>query len=122
MVLAQSLWTISSLPVHLQKKDDTEKAALYLKDYVHQNDLVTTSTARLPALRYYFNYHDLPRGLIRQSGKFQRAFILVDAQSGETLNSVAPKIGFDLPAIDMDTAKVLVQFEDLTVYECYPAP
>lgn len=121
-VLAQSLWTIPSLPAHWQKKDNTEKAVLYLKDFVHQNDLVTTSTARLPALRYYFNYHDLPRGLIRQSGKFQRAFILVDVQSGETLDSVAPKLGFDIPAIDMDTAKVLVQLDDLTIYECYPAP
>ncbi len=99
-----------------------ENATIYLKDYVQQGDLVTASTAHLPALRYYFNYYDMPPGYIRQSGKFQRAFVLVDEQKSETLNSVAPKIGFDLPAIDMDTAKVLVQFEDLTVYECYPAP
>ena len=99
-----------------------EKAAIHLKDYIHQGDLVTASTIHLPAVRYYFNYYGVPRGYIRESGTFQRAFIIVDSEIGETLYSVAPKIGFDIPAIDMDTAKVLAQFEYLIVYECYPAP
>jgi uncharacterized membrane protein len=122
LVLVQSVWTIPTLPSQWAKKDDMERATIYLKDYVQQGDLVTASTAHLPALRYYFDYYDMPPGYIRQSGKFQRAFVLVDEQKNETLDSVAPKIGFDLPAIDLDTAKVLVQFEYMTVYECYPVP
>jgi hypothetical protein len=121
-VLVQSLLAVPSLPSRLGERDDMEKTAIYLKDYIHQGDLITASTARLPALRYYFNYYDVPSGYIRQSGKFQRAFIIVDRQKGETLDTVAPKMGFDIPVIDMDTAKVLVQFDYLTVYECYPVP
>ena len=97
-----------------------EKAAVYLKDYIEPGDLVTASTNHLPAMRYYCNYYEVPRGYIRPSGTFQRAFIIVDKQSGETLYSIAPKLGFDIPAIDMDTAKVLIEFEFLTVYESYP--
>lgn len=122
LVLAQSFLTIPSLPTQMGQKDDMERAAIYLKDYVRQSDLVTASTARLPALRYYFNYYNLSSGSIRQAGKFQRAFIIVDTQKGESLEMVAPKLGFDFPVIDMDTSKVLVQFEYLTIYECYPAP
>ncbi len=121
-VLAQSVLTIPSLPTQLGQKDEMEKVAIYLKDSVHQSDLVTASTAHLPALRYFFNYHGIPASYIRESGSFQRAFIVVDRQRGETLESVAPKIGFDFPLIDIDTARVLAQLDDLTVYECTPAP
>jgi len=114
------LITVPSLPARWNQKDDLEKAAVYLKDYIEPGDLVTASTNHLPAMRYYFNYYEVPRGYIRPSGTFQRAFIIVDKQSGETLYSIAPKLGFDIPAIDMDTAKVLIEFEFLTVYESYP--
>ena len=119
-VVGQSVLSVPSLPTQWRAKDDMEKTAIYLKDYLHQGDLVTASTARLPAMRYYFNDHEIPRGYIRESGKFQRAFIIVDNSKGETLHSNAPKLGYDVSAIDEDTAKVLVQFDYLTVYECSP--
>jgi 4-amino-4-deoxy-L-arabinose transferase-like glycosyltransferase len=122
IIFLQSIIIIPSLPARLRAKDDMELVTLQLKDYLHQGDLVTASTARLPAMRYYFNYYEIPRGHIRESGKFQRAFVIVDTQKDETLYSIAPKLGYDLPAIDMDTAQELVQFDYLTVYECYPAP
>jgi uncharacterized membrane protein len=120
-VLAQSMLTVPTLSTRWAQKDDMEKATLYLKDYVHQDDLVTASTAHLPAMRYYFHDYDLPQGLIRESGKFQRAFIIVDSEKGETLRSNAPKLGFDVPAVNVDTAKILVQFDYLTIYEAPPS-
>lgn len=121
IVLVQSLWSIPTLPTRMAEKDAMEKAALYLKDYLQPGDLVTTSTARSPAMRYYFNAYDLPRGIIRESGKFQRAFIIVDSEKGETLRSNAPKLGFDTPAVDVDTAKILVRFDYLIIYEASPS-
>jgi Dolichyl-phosphate-mannose-protein mannosyltransferase len=119
--IVQGVLVIPSLPTQLSQKDEMEKAAIYLKDYVHQSDLVTASVAHLPALRYYFNNHGVPAAYVRQSGKFQRAFIIVDRQRGETLEGVSPKIGFDFPLIDLHTARVVAQFDYLTVYEGYPA-
>jgi hypothetical protein len=122
IVAAQSLMTVPSLPAQWSKKDALEQITIDLKDYIHQDDLVTASMANLPALRYYFNHYDIPRGTIRQSGKFQRAIIIVDQENDETLASISPKAGFDFPIINIDTARVLIQVEDLIVYEGYPAP
>lgn len=119
-VFVQTLFTIPSLPTRWAEKEDMEKTAIFLKDYLRQGDLVTASSVNLPAARYYFNYYEIPPGHIRASGEFQRAFIIVDTEEGETLRAVSPKLGFDIPAIDMNTAKVLVQFDNLTVYECAP--
>jgi hypothetical protein len=120
LLLIQSFWMIPSLPSQLQKKDDTEKATLYLKGTVHQGDLVTASTALLPPLRYYFNYYGIPKGSIRQSGDFKRAFVVVDSKHFETLAANAPHLGFDIPAVDMDTAKIVYDQNGFMVYECVP--
>jgi 4-amino-4-deoxy-L-arabinose transferase-like glycosyltransferase len=121
LVVAQGILTIPSIPTAWEKKDPMEKTAVYLKDIIDRDDLITATNARLPALRYYFNYYDIPRGSIRQSGSFQRAFIIVDIKKGDTLESVVPKLGFGVPAVDMDSAKEVARFDFLIVYECYPS-
>ena len=98
-----------------------EKVTIYLKNDLQKTDLVTASTVHLPALRYFFNIHDIPAGYIRQAGEFQRAYIVIDSQRGETLEEVSPKLGFDYPAIDIDTARAVAQFGFLTIYQCEPA-
>lgn len=102
-------------------KDGMEQVTLYLKDHLQEGDLITATPARLPALRYYFNYWEIPKGYIRQAGKFQRAFIILDEKKAGSLGTVAPQLGFGLPAIDLDTAQIIFEFENFTVYECYPA-
>jgi len=97
-------------------------ATMYLKDNIREGDLVTATPARLPALRYYFNYYGIPKGYIRQTGQFQRAFIIVDGTKLETLDTIAPQLYFDVPAVDMDTVEIVYQQDDFTIYECYPAP
>ena len=120
-VLGQSLWSLPTLPSQIQDKDGIEEITIFLKDHLEPDDLVTASIPWLPSLRYYFNYHGIPRGTIRQAGEFQRSFIVVDSLNQDTLFSVTPKMGFDIPVIDMDTAKIVFQVESWTVYECYPA-
>jgi hypothetical protein len=122
LVMVQGLVAIPVIPSKVSSNDGMAKVTLYLKDNVRNGDLVTATSARLPALRYYFNYFDLPKGHIRQTGQFQRAFIIVDGKKVETLASIAPQLGFDIPAIDMDSVEVVYQQDDFTVYECYPAP
>ena len=120
IAFAQGILIVPSLPARVTQKDDMEMVTIHLKNNLQQGDLVTSSTALLPVLRYFFNSHEISAGYIRQSGEFQRAYIIVDLPSGETLEGVSPKLGFDYPAIDMDTARVFAQFGNLTIYECYP--
>jgi hypothetical protein len=121
-VVVQSLMVVPAIPSKWESRDGMAHVTLYLKDNVQQDDLVTATSARLPALRYYFDYYGIPKGNIRQSGSFRRAFIIVDDKKVETLTSIAPQYGFGIPAIDMDTVKIVYQYEEFTVYECYPAP
>jgi hypothetical protein len=121
-VVVQSLMVVPIIPSRWESRDGMAHVTLYLKDNVQPDDLVTATSARLPALRYYFNYYGIPKGNIRQSGSFRKAFIIVDEKKVETLATIAPQYGFGIPAIDMDTVKVVYQYEEFTVYECYPAP
>jgi hypothetical protein len=121
-VVVQSLMVVPTIPTKWESRDGMAHVTLYLKANVQPDDLVTATSARLPALRYYFDYYGIPKGNIRQSGTFRRAFIIVDDKKVETLATIAPQYGFGIPAIDMNTVKEVYQYEEFTVYECYPAP
>jgi hypothetical protein len=113
---------LPAIPAKVGNNDGMAKVTLYLKENVREGDLVTATSARLPALRYYFNYFGIPKGYIRPTGQFNRAFIIVDGKKLETLASIMPQLGFDIPAIDMETVQVIYQQGEFTVYEGYPAP
>jgi len=122
LVVIQALLVIPTIPTKWRSNDGMANATLYLKNNIRQGDLVTATPARLPALRYYSDYYGIPKGYIRQTGEFQRAFIIVDGTKLETLDSIAPQLGFDIPAIDMNTIEIVYQHGDFTIYECYPVP
>ncbi len=122
LVVVQGLLVVPTIPSTWGSIDGMAKVTMYLKDTIREGDLVTATSARLPALRYYFNYYGIPKGYIRQTGQFQRAFIIVDGKKVETLATIAPRLGFDIPAVDMDTVKMVYQQGEFTIYECYPAP
>jgi len=122
LVAVQSLVLLPAIPSRWRSNDGMAQATLFLKDRVREGDMVTATSARLPALRYYFNYFGLPKGYIRQSGEFQRVFIIIDEKKVETLETIAPQLGFGLPAIDMGSIELVYQQGDFTIYEAYPAP
>jgi hypothetical protein len=122
VVAIQGLMITPTIPSKWNSNDGMERVTIYLEDNIREGDLVTATSARLPALRYYFSYYEIPKGYIRQSGPFQRAFIIVDGKKTETLDMIAPQLGFGIPAIDMDSVKMVYQYKEFTVYECYPIP
>jgi len=122
LVVVQGLVVIPTIPSKVGSNDGMAKITLYLKDNIREDDLVTATSARLPALRYYFNYFGIPKGYIRQTGQFQRAFIIVDGKKVESLDTIVPQLGFDIPAINMETVEIVYQQDDFTVYKGYPTP
>jgi hypothetical protein len=122
LVALQALVMVPAIPVSVRSNDGMAKISLYLKDNLQDGDLVTATSARLPALRYYFDRFGLPKGYIRPAGPFQRAFIIVDDKKLETLETIAPQLGFGIPAIDMKTVEIVYQQDDFTVYKAYPVP
>ena len=124
-ILAISI--IPTIPQRWSQKSSVETVVLYLKDRLHQGDMISSSEDFKPLLQYYFGVYDIPLAYLSHPGNFERAFILVrsvnwSADAGDTLQAVAPRNADGLPAIDLSTARLLQQYEDLAFYEGYPHP
>jgi hypothetical protein len=115
-------FTIPTIPARWEQKSSIESAALYLKDNLRDGDLVTANTAYFPQLRYYFDIYAVPQEYLRRSGPFERAFIVIGERGDERIESVAPRKNRNKYAVNMDTIKIVLQFDDLIVYEGAPAP
>jgi len=131
VVLAVSLvYTASilpSIPARWQAKGSVESSVIVLKDRLREGDMVATSAVFVPQLRYYLEVYGIPLTYLRQPEGLERAFVLVrsvdgSASAGDTLEVVAPKNTQGQLAIDPATAVILLQYEDLALYECYPLP
>ena len=112
---------IPRIPELWSRKGSIEQTVLYLKDQLKDGDIVNASTNSLSIIRYYFNVYDIPLDYVSRSGKFQRAFLAVSRET-DTLETLSPVDGAKRPLINLDTARIILQFDGLTVYECYPLP
>jgi len=115
------VFTVPTIPDRLRQKSSVESAAIYLADHLRDGDMVTASTVFFPQLRYYFNIYGVFPDYLRRSGPFQRVFIVVGWRDKNTLEAEAPRKGSRL-AIDLDTTTIVLQLENLTIYEAYPVP
>lgn len=120
-VFIASLALIPQIPARWSQKSNIENTVLYLKDHLREGDIVNASTNSLSIIRYYFNVYDIPLDHVRRSGKFQRAFLAVSRES-DSLETLSPVDGSNRPLIDLNTARIVLEYDGLTVYECYPAP
>ncbi|NWG08296.1 MAG: glycosyltransferase family 39 protein [Chloroflexi bacterium] len=121
LVLLFGLNTVPTIPNRWSQKSSYERTVIYLKDHLREGDLVNASTDSLSQLRYYFGVYDIPLEYVRRSGKFQRAFLAIGRET-DTLEKIAPVDGSNRPLIDLKTARVVLEFDGLILYESYPAP
>jgi hypothetical protein len=112
-------FTAFTIPARWAEKSSVEKAALYLKENLREGDLVTASIEHFPQLRYYFGIYGIEQDYLRKSGQFQRAFIVMGKEWRGTLEEVVPMVGKknNIPAVNMDALRIVLQFDDLTIYE-----
>ncbi|HEY5730666.1 MAG TPA: glycosyltransferase family 39 protein [Anaerolineales bacterium] len=125
--LIYSVYIIPTIPARWQAKGSVESAVIYLKDRLQPGDTVSISPAFTPQVRYYFDLYDIPLSFLRPSVKLERAYVFVrsvnwSASAGDTLEAVAPRNNQGFLAIDPATARDILQYEDLALYECYPLP
>lgn len=126
-VLVLGMWSLWTIPERWKQRGSVENTVIYLKSHLREGDVVATSNAFKPQLKYYFLIYNIPLTYMRRTGPFDRVFVLVrsvngSAEAGDTLELVAPRSTSDLPAINLATAQVMQQYEDITLYEGYPYP
>jgi hypothetical protein len=120
-VFLGSLMTIPRIPERWRQKGNIENTVLFFKDNLREGDIVNASTNSLSVIRYYFSVYDIPLKYVRRSGEFQRAFLVLSRET-DSLETLSPVDGSKRPLINLDTAKRILEFDGLTVYECYPVP
>lgn len=121
-VFAYGLVTLPTIPARLGTKSSVEQAVLYLKDNLREGDIVTSSVEYFPVVRYYFGVHSVPQDYLRREGSFQRAFMVVGLRGDTSLESIVPDGETKRSGVNLDTVRIVLQFNDLTLYEGDPVP
>jgi signal peptidase I len=100
----------------------TEETALYLKGIVQPGDIIVVTNPYDMSLIYYLVYHgvskEYTKDIARQS--FQRAYVVVYPESGQTVLSVIEATGLDPRVLQPASARLLANISNAFVYECLP--
>jgi len=118
---------IPSIPARWSQKGNVETTVLYLKNNLKDGDMISTSRNFRPMLQYYFQLNDLSRSWYSTPENLSRAFVLVRSvngspEMGDTLEVIAPKDEKGVLLVDLTSARIIQQFDDLTVFEVAAAP
>jgi hypothetical protein len=113
--------TVPTIPARWSQKTSVESAVIYLKENLREGDLVTASVEYFPQMRYYFGVYSVPQDYLRHSAPFKRVFMVIGLRGDVTLESVVPRAG-NRSEVNLDTVRIVLQFDDLTMYEGDPIP
>ena len=121
-VFVAGLVALPTIPARLSAKSSVEQAVLYLKDNLREGDIVTSSVEYFPVVRYYFGVYSVPQDYLRREGAFRRAFMVVGLRGDTSLENIVPDGETKRSGVNLDTVRIVLQFDDLTLYEGDPVP
>lgn len=101
-------------------RGEDEEATIFLKDILQKGDHVAVDQPDDAPLWYYFRLYDIPIKYFNRIEPFRRVLVLVNSHYGQTISSVIEERGPDPFFFDLDSAKLLVCFGDITIYELIP--
>jgi hypothetical protein len=119
--LGASLWLIPQIPARLQQKSDLEKTILYLRDHLRDGDRVSAALEYRPQSYYYFNLYGIDPDYLFSSPDFKRSFVIAGQGAYNSFEDVAPDNDAGQMIVDPDTAVILLDYGDLTLYEVQPS-
>lgn len=127
IALLFAVMMIPSIPERWSQKGDIETTVLYLRDNLKKGDMVSTSRNFRPMLQYYFQLYGVSRDWYLTPENLSRAFVLVRSvdgspNMGDTLEVIAPKDEKGALLVDLGSARILQQYNDMAVYEVYALP
>jgi hypothetical protein len=99
---------------------DVEQASVFLKSQLISHDLVVVSPPNDAVMWYYARQHAIDMDHFKRELLFLRVFVLVDAQSGQSVASVMKERGPDLIFFDLNTARPVFQAGTVSLYELVP--
>jgi len=98
--------------------EEVEQTVLFLKDYLQEEDIVLMEPPRDVPIEYYARLYDIPAEVFNRARPFKRAFIIVDRDSKQTLDSVFTYNGSETFFFKLETLQMIGQYRELDIYVC----
>ncbi|MHB8133017.1 MAG: glycosyltransferase family 39 protein [Anaerolineaceae bacterium] len=110
------IFTVKLIPSSQNARGDVEKATLFLKDQLNEDDIVVITANNDARMWFYFEKYGLGRGYFSRVKPFKNAYVVVTNNTDQTIQSVIKERGPDLVFFDMDSVKKIEQLNTLDIY------
>ena len=110
------IYTVRLIPSSQNASGDVEKATLFIKDRLGENDIVVITANDDARMWFYFEKYGLGRSYFSRVKPFDNAFVVVTNNADQTIQSVIKERGPDLVFFDMESVKKIEQIKTLDIY------
>jgi len=108
--------TIRLIPASQNGSGDVEKATLFIKDHLVEDDIVVITATDDAPMWFYFEKYGLGRGYFSRIKPFTNAYVVVTNNTDQTIQSVIKERGPDLGFFDLESAVIIEKVNTLDIY------
>ena len=118
LMIASLSRSLSYYPGLKIQPEEVERTALFLQDHLESQDIVLMEPPRDVPIQYYARLYNISPEVFNRAQPFKRAFIIVDHDYKQTLDSVFSYNGSETFFFDLETLQLVGRFKGLEIYLC----
>jgi len=116
--IQHTAWLAPQLPEIWAGRGSQEKAVLFVREQLEDNDMIVVASPDDAAVLYYSQLYGIPDTRFNSRNlTFTRVFVFVDLAKGQTPASVIAKYSLDPATLNMGSTRLLETYENLQVFE-----
>jgi len=107
---------VLGIPLHWEVKSAAENTVLQIEHLLEPRDLIIVDGPYDAPIWYYARLHGLSYSRFDQRVPFDRLFVIVSLTNNQTVSSVLKNRGPERSLVDLGTARLLFNFQNLDTY------
>ncbi len=111
-----AIQVVPGIPPRWEVKSPAENTVLQIEDLLEPRDLIIVDGPYDAPIWYYARLHGLSNGRFDQRVPFDRLFVIVSFTNNQTVSSVLQNRGPERSSVDLGTARLLFNFQNLDTY------
>jgi hypothetical protein len=111
-----AIQVLPGVPQRWEVKSAAENTVLQIEDLLEPRDLIIVDGPYDAPIWYYARLHGLSNSLFDQRLPFDRLFVVVSLTNNQTVLSVLQNRGPERSSVDLGTARLLFNFQNLDTY------
>jgi hypothetical protein len=111
-----AIQVVPGIPQRWEVKSAAENTVLQIEDLLEPRDLIIVDGPYDAPIWYYARLHGLSNGRFDQRLPFDRLFVVVSLTNNQTVLSVLQNRGPERSSVDLGTARLLFNFQNLDTY------